>query len=452
MEQNSSGREPAGGFDRDRLRAVQNWRRSRSDRLIAGVCGGVGRALDIDPVLVRVVVGVLVVLGPGLPLYLAGWALMPSAGSDRSVAQDVLGDRVRPDHPWLWPTVIGIGVFVAIIVSSSVDSGPFKLGPLLVIGAIWYVFFYKKGPRSQRPGQTPPVSRPGPPVAPPMPTPGTPQAWTTPGTPQTGSPLGKPQDGSTLGKPQDGTTLGRPQDVPRPQDSPTTSVQPVWTEDDPLGLYVDEPPAPRQTSAPVVVPAHPGLRIVKPLVMSATLLAITIAWIAQASLPLMLAIGLATLGLGMILGGFAGRTLGLLPLGILLALGVAATQVFPTVPKVREINYVASPQTPITADLPAFAVDAGTIRIDLTKAEFSPGAKVVATSKAGEIVVVLPKDVDVTGLGKAQMGAIQAFGGSKGGYDFDQQFSDLGVDAKAGPASVRLELTVTTGSIVVERR
>lgn len=407
MEQNSSGRGPAGGFDPQRLREVQNWRRSRSDRLVAGVCSGIGRALDIDPVLIRVVIGVLIVLGPGLPLYLAAWLLMPQDGTDRSVAQDVLGDRVRTDHPWLWPAVIGIGVFIAIGIASSVDSGPFKLGPLVVIAVIWYVFFYKK--KDGRKGKPP-------------------AAGSTPVSPA--APV-------------------RPQDSPRPQDTTRTSVQPVWTEDDPLGLYVDEAPVPRPPQS--AVRANPGLRIVKPLVLSATLLAIVIAWISQASLPLMLAIGLATLGLGMLVGGFAGKTLGLLPVGILLAVGVAATQVFPTVPRVHDVNYVASPLTPITATTPAFHVDAGTIRIDLTKAVFAKGAKISASGQAGEIVVLLPKNVDVLGFGHVKMGHVQAFDRNKGGYQAELRFSDLGADKVAGPSSVELDLDLTTGSIVVER-
>lgn len=412
MEQNSSGRGPAGGFDPQRLREVQNWRRSRSDRLVAGVCSGIGRALDIDPVLIRVVIGVLIVLGPGLPIYLAAWLLMPQEGSDRSVAQDVLGDRVRTDHPWLWPTVIGVGVFIAILIASSVDSGPFKLGPIVVIGVIWYVFFYKK-----KDGRS---------------------HWSHGFHGRKSTPTTQP------------TSPVRPQDSPRPQDTTgTTTVQPVWTEDDPLGLYVDETPAPRP--AQPVVRANPGLRIVKPLVLSATLLAIVIAWIAQASLPLMLAIGLATLGLGMLVGGFAGKTLGLLPVGILLAFGVAATQIFPAVPRVRDVNYVASPSTPITATTPAFQVDAGSIRIDLTKAVFAKGAKITAGGKAGEIVVQLPKDVDVIGSGSVKMGNVHAFGRDKGGYHAELTFSDLGADKVAGPNAVELDLDLTTGSIVVER-
>ena len=109
MEQNSSG-----GFDPGQLKDVQSWRRSRSDRMLAGVCGGIGRAVNVDPVLIRVVMAVLILSGPGIIFYAAAWVLMPDEGSDRSAAQGLLGDRVRPDHPWLWPVVIGVCVFARI--------------------------------------------------------------------------------------------------------------------------------------------------------------------------------------------------------------------------------------------------------------------------------------------------------------------------------------------------
>ncbi len=48
-------------------------RRSRDDRVIAGVCGGLGRYLGIDPVVVRLAALVLVVAGgTGVLLYLIG--------------------------------------------------------------------------------------------------------------------------------------------------------------------------------------------------------------------------------------------------------------------------------------------------------------------------------------------------------------------------------------------
>lgn len=52
--------------------------RSRTDKIFAGVCGGLGDYFSVDPVIVRLIF-VLVTLtsGIGLPIYLVLWVLMP---------------------------------------------------------------------------------------------------------------------------------------------------------------------------------------------------------------------------------------------------------------------------------------------------------------------------------------------------------------------------------------
>jgi phage shock protein PspC (stress-responsive transcriptional regulator) len=55
--------------------------RSRSDRVISGVCGGLARYLNVDPVIVRVVAVALVFAGGvGLLLYAAAFLLVPNEG------------------------------------------------------------------------------------------------------------------------------------------------------------------------------------------------------------------------------------------------------------------------------------------------------------------------------------------------------------------------------------
>jgi phage shock protein PspC (stress-responsive transcriptional regulator) len=58
--------------------------RSRKNRMIAGVCGGLAEWLGWDPTLVRVLyvaVSVLSAAFPGLLVYVVLWVLMPQ--SDR---------------------------------------------------------------------------------------------------------------------------------------------------------------------------------------------------------------------------------------------------------------------------------------------------------------------------------------------------------------------------------
>ena len=54
--------------------------RSRSDRWIAGICGGIGDYFDVDPALVRLVYMLLTFFSAGFPgvmIYLVLWLVMP---------------------------------------------------------------------------------------------------------------------------------------------------------------------------------------------------------------------------------------------------------------------------------------------------------------------------------------------------------------------------------------
>ena len=58
-------------------------RRSRSDRKVAGVLGGLARYFALDPTMVRavyVVVSILSVAFPGILVYLVLWFLIPAEG------------------------------------------------------------------------------------------------------------------------------------------------------------------------------------------------------------------------------------------------------------------------------------------------------------------------------------------------------------------------------------
>jgi phage shock protein PspC (stress-responsive transcriptional regulator) len=79
----------------------RRFRRSTSDRVLGGVCGGLGTYLGVDPIIVRVVAVVLAFFGgAGLLFYLAAWLLVPS---DDPSAQQSRGRA---------PTVVGVVVLV----------------------------------------------------------------------------------------------------------------------------------------------------------------------------------------------------------------------------------------------------------------------------------------------------------------------------------------------------
>jgi hypothetical protein len=231
----------------------------------------------------------------------------------------------------------------------------------------------------------------------------------------------------------------------------TEPVQPVWTEDDPLGLYVNEPPAATATATrkPVAAVVR-GVKGLKPAIVLATGMALSAAYLLDAPTTTTLTIGLVTLGLGMLFGGFVGKTLGLLPLGILLAACIAASTVFPSVPrKFADTNFVATAQSTVGPANMTHQFDAGSVHLDLTKATFVDGAKVV-DGGVGD-VVKLPANIDSTGTVVSDTGEVDAFTVKKGGHDAKMILNDLGADGKVGPKSVVLDLHLKLGSIRVER-
>jgi phage shock protein C len=66
--------------------------RSRTGRMIAGVCAGVADYFGVDVTLVRVIVAVVsaVTGGVGVLAYLAAWALIPQEGETASIAENMV--------------------------------------------------------------------------------------------------------------------------------------------------------------------------------------------------------------------------------------------------------------------------------------------------------------------------------------------------------------------------
>ena len=98
--------------------AVKRLERSRSDRMLAGVCEGLARYFDVNPALYRVGFVVLTLLGgAGILIYLAAVLVIPEEGKQDSIAAEAL--RGRQDRPW---SLVGLGlvaVAAAVLLSRA---------------------------------------------------------------------------------------------------------------------------------------------------------------------------------------------------------------------------------------------------------------------------------------------------------------------------------------------
>lgn len=119
-------------------------RRSPDDKVIAGVCGGLGRYLGVDPVLLRIAFVILAVAGGGgILIYVVAWILIPeeregeNLGTVKPAGQEVtrlivggtliaigtillLNLSLPRVGKYFWPlALIAIGVAVVIQASAS---------------------------------------------------------------------------------------------------------------------------------------------------------------------------------------------------------------------------------------------------------------------------------------------------------------------------------------------
>jgi phage shock protein C len=118
------GAEPTVVIEPPALPPPRRLERSRKDRVIAGVCGGLGEYFGVDAVLIRIVALVLVFAGgAGLLLYAIGWIAMPEAAVESDEAEASTPSTAAPAESTPRSAVLGL-VFVG-------------LGAFFLIDEIW---------------------------------------------------------------------------------------------------------------------------------------------------------------------------------------------------------------------------------------------------------------------------------------------------------------------------
>jgi phage shock protein PspC (stress-responsive transcriptional regulator) len=136
--------------------AVKRLERSRSDRMLAGVCGGLARYFGIHPAFYRVGFVVLTLIGgAGILIYLAAALVIPDEGEADSIASAAL--RERRDHPL--PLIgLGIAAVAAAVLLSRVSFWPRgDAAWVLVLLAGGAVFLFTRRHRGEVPAPPAPA-------------------------------------------------------------------------------------------------------------------------------------------------------------------------------------------------------------------------------------------------------------------------------------------------------
>lgn len=197
------------GFDAQSAKQTftrpEGLRRSRTNRKLAGVCGGLGLQLGIDPTIVRVAMVVLAIAGGvGIPLYIILALLMPNEGTDSTAVGNAVGphlpEQVR-SGPGLAILVVAVTLIFGAIFGGAFsnqfwdNSGGWPV-PFIVVGVVVWLIHRRRRNNGNTGG----------------------------GAHGTAADVGRPQPGRRVEVPSDPADPG----APGPE---------FWSRPDPLGLY-----------------------------------------------------------------------------------------------------------------------------------------------------------------------------------------------------------------------
>ncbi|NBE53451.1 PspC domain-containing protein [Streptomyces boluensis] len=120
-------------------RPPQGLRRERAHRMLGGVCSGLGRRCDLDPVIFRIGLAVLAVTGGlGLIFYGFAWLLLPLDGKEETEGRRLLTGRVSgAGLTALLCALVGCGLFLSMLNNGGVLAFAAVLALLLAGAGYW---------------------------------------------------------------------------------------------------------------------------------------------------------------------------------------------------------------------------------------------------------------------------------------------------------------------------
>lgn len=131
-------------------------RRSRTDRVGAGVAGGLGEYFDVDPVLFRVLFATAAFFGgAGILAYLLAWAAIPEEGTEHARVDDWVG-ALRRHHVPIWLVALAGGGLLWVVAFSWWAPGRFL--PVAIVVILLVAALGRNARRSPPPIEPAPVS------------------------------------------------------------------------------------------------------------------------------------------------------------------------------------------------------------------------------------------------------------------------------------------------------
>ncbi|MCX6397278.1 MAG: PspC domain-containing protein [Propionibacteriales bacterium] len=383
--------------DLDRLR------RSVSDRYIAGVAGGLGRHFNIDPTVIRVLLAVLTLFGgAGVLIYAVCWFFVPEEGKEKATIN--IGTDARKI---LLLAAAGIALLLAIGDSFNGFGAGWPIASIAVVIAVVVIARDKRAVRRAQPGTD----------------------WN-----QYAQQVSQQVTDQVTERVNEQMT----------QQYGTGQAPPAWYP---------------SAVTPPLLPPHPKRTGILWFWPTLALIAIALGTVgiidqtSQVTAGVYPAVALGVTGVMLLVGSFVGRPGGLILLGIVSTVALAAATVLGTF-NFDGRNLEANPLTS-TEVQSEYEVHMGRIQLDLTDVadvEALAGREIDLHLNAGEITVIVPRSLNVqinaeTGFA----GGIKIPGYDGGGIEDQASRTITGSPANTLPP-LELDLEVRVGQITVEQR
>jgi phage shock protein PspC (stress-responsive transcriptional regulator) len=363
--------------------------RPTDDRLLGGVCAGLGRYFEMSPLVYRVAFAALALLGgAGILLYLAAWIVIPDERRGDSLAGEAL--RSRRDRPWLAVGVglVGAGLLIGIAESRIwPDPGGVWVAALaLGLAIVWWQLRAR-----DEAAQQPPAAG--------------------------SSPVGR--------------------------EEPAVTVAAAASESG-EGTAAAQPAAPPRRRLPV------GLTTFGVILVGAGVLGLLEATgAAEVDWAVALAAAVVVVGIAVAVGAFLGGAGALAVFGALLA-AVMLVVVSIDLPLQGPVgDRTERPAALVELDR-TYEQSIGTLTLDLSALSLPTGTTTVSASTGiGELVVEVPDGVRVEVSSSVTAGESRLFGVSEDGWRVEQ--SAVSEGAGVGSPTLELDATVGLGSLEVRR-
>ncbi len=367
--------------------------RPRAGRKLGGVATGIALRYQIDPVIVRIAFVALALSGGvGVPMYLAGWLLLPEEGDEVSPLEALL-NKGRSSMSQAQTVLLGLLMFPAV--AFTFNDGGFQVFATLA-ASVACIYLLQKNRGHLQPATT--LAEP-----PPVPTvPGAP-AW---------DPLG--------------------------------AAPFAWDLPEPTPVPTPRPPMKR--------PPRSRIGLATLGVVSLVIAGSAIAWsfVPWFTVPHVIGLLLAVVAAGLLIGSFTGGGRGLIWLLIPLSVvGFGMTAVGFEGP--ADIGSVKDKPLALSDVKGKYRINVGDVDLDLRGLPDSGSVKTSVEADLGELIVRVPKNADVRFTCAAtSIGEVDCLGERADGTTVQVDGNDLGANGEGG-LQIDLDVRTDVGNVKVLR-